>query len=227
MSTSYGSRSSISRPAGARGRRPAGGRAPCRMRAVCFARGRSNRLWTAATTRSSFASTASGRSSEPSSRMSTSTPLSSVIPSSSRVQPVDLGELLREPGRVEPVRDALTLRVVGDREVRRARAPCAASAMSRSVSCPSLALVCTCRSPLRSPSSTRSGSSPRARGLDLAAVLAQLRRDPRQADGGVDRLLRVAGDALVSPRNTPYSLILSPCSLRHAAHARCCAPSSR
>ena len=55
-----------------------------------------------------------------------------------------------------------------------------------------------------------------ARGLDLAAVLAQLGRDPGQPDGGVDRLLRVPGDALLAPEH-PVLVDLQIALLGHAA----------
>ena len=61
--------------------------------------------------------------------------------------------------------------------------------MSSSVSLPSDHVVCVCRSPRRSASSTSSGSVPFARSSELAAVLAQLRRDPVVPEEAVDVLL--------------------------------------
>ena len=69
-------------------------------------------------------------------------PLEQGDPVELAVQPVDLGDLLREARGVEPVRDALERwewSVIARYESPRA---VAASAMSRRVSRPSLALVC-------------------------------------------------------------------------------------
>ena len=73
----------------------------------------------------------------------------------------------------------------------------AASAIASMLSRPSVAVVCACRSPRRSRRSISAGSAPSFGGLELTVGLAQLGRDPRQAERGIDALLRLTGDAPV------------------------------
>ena len=73
----------------------------------------------------------------------------------------------------------------------------AASAIVRTSSLPSVSVLCMWRSPRRSARSIRRGSARRAGGVDLAAHLAQLRRNPVEAERGVDVFLALAGDAHV------------------------------
>ena len=98
------------------------------------------------------------------------------------VEAVDLVALPRQPQRIEAVRHGEAARVLGDGEVFAAPAPCAASAISRRLLWPSVALVCACRSPLQVGKFHQLRQASGARRLDLAAVLAQFRRDVGQAD---------------------------------------------
>ena len=58
-------------------------------------------------------------------------------------------------------------------------------------------MVCTCRSPRRSSQRDQLRQTPSPGRLDLAAILAQLRRNPGQADGGEHRFFCLAGDPLL------------------------------
>ena len=86
--------------------------------------------------------------------------------------------------------------MLGDGEVFAARAPCAASAISRRLSWPSVALGVGVQVAAQVGELHQAGQASVARRLDLAAVLAQLRRNEGQADAAVDRCLVLAGDAL-------------------------------
>ena len=75
--------------------------------------------------------------------------------------------------------------------------------LARCVLRPSEAVVCMCRSPWRSDCSSSAGTSP-GPSFELAAVLAQLGRDPRQPEALVDLLLgraaqRLAGRVVEDP----------------------------
>jgi len=113
--------------------------------------------------------------------------------------------------------------VVADRQVGKAVLP-RARAIASMPAVPSLQLVCACRSPARSRARSAPAGRPQRR-LDLAAVLAQLRRDPRQAQRLVDLLLGGAATVL-RPANSPYSFSFSPRSMA-SVRSGCCAPSSR
>jgi hypothetical protein len=77
-------------------------------------------------------------------------------------------------------------------------------------------------------SSTRSRQAAFQRGLDLAAVLAQLGRDERQAQGGVDRLLsRRRAVHVPSCRLSAYSLSERPRSRARRAQADVVQPGCR
>ena len=120
---------------------------------------------------------------------------------------LDVGERLvrRQPARY-PRRPA----VVGDEDVGVAALRAAAATSASTVWCPSVALVWQWRSPRMSSRSTSAGSRPDCAASISPAVLAQLGRDPRQADGRVDLLLGGAGDPRLPPGSlkTPYSEIL-------------------
>ena len=129
---------------------------------------------------------------------------------------------------VEPVRHRQRLAVVGDRDVARSPAARAAAAIVSRSSRPSVSVVCMCRSPRRSARSIRRGSVRAAAALDLAAVLAQFRRNPREAERVVDLLLAFAGHAVVVRDAKQTVLVqLQPDAGSRDRAARCCAPSSR
>ena len=91
------------------------------------------------------------------------------------VELVDFGPLLAEPSGVQPVDHRHPLRVVGDGDVLQA-ALLAAAAISSIVAVPSVHVLCMCRSPRMSPSSTSSGSSP-------ASAHSNSRRASRSSGG--------------------------------------------
>ena len=91
------------------------------------------------------------------------------MPREPPVEPVDLGPLLAEPLGVQAVDHRHPLRVVGDGDVLQSRGPWPPRPSPRCVARPSVQVLCMCRSPRMSSSSTSRGSSARRGPLELAA----------------------------------------------------------
>ena len=137
------------------------------------------------------------------------------------VRPASAAQLARAGASACSVGHALhgqQRRMIGHRVVAVPRRLAAADHLLSDAS-PSVRFVCVCRSPRTSASSTRSGQRPGECRFDLATVLAQGRRDPRQVQARVDLLLGLATRSAVSSStsNRPYSESLSPCSTRDHA----------
>ena len=118
-------------------------------------------------------------------------PLSSVMPSQLRIEAVDLVALFRQLHRIEPVGDGEAARVLGDRQVLQAqRLGRQRHVAQRVVAVGGLGMGMQVAPQVGQLTSL--GRRPRACRLDLAAVLAQFRRDVGQPDRAVDRFLAVA-----------------------------------
>ena len=76
--------------------------------------------------------------------------------------------------------------------------------------------MCTCRSPRTSSRRISGSGSPAVGPLDLAPVLAHRRRDERQPERAVDRLLRLRGDHLARLRVAEAVLVEQPAPLERA-----------
>ena len=135
------------------------------------------------------------RSSLPFSRMSSSTLFRTVNPWARAFHASIAFHCARSRLASSPMRHRHALRVIGDGAVRVARAPGTPRAISSSDASPSLSVVCIWRSPRISSSVTSVGRSCARAARDLAARLAQLGRDPVEAELGVDLLLGLARDA--------------------------------
>ena len=122
------------------------------------------------------------------------------------VEPADVLDLRAQLVGLHVVAEPVRGGVVGDRDVGVARARAPPPPSPRSCCGRPRPSEWQWSSPRMSSSSTSSGSLRVARGLELAAVLAQLRRDPVHAEQLVDlllgrarvrRLRRVVGDAVL------------------------------
>ena len=187
-----------------------------------------NAEWTEATTMSSAARQSSARSSEPSGLMSHSMPASSRTPTPSASTRADARGVRERAALVEAVGHRQRLAVIGDGDVlqpglarrHRHRPRCRPCRRSRWCACAGR------RADRRDRS--RRGSRTRGGGLDLAAHLAQLRRNPVEAERRVDVLLALAGDrGLVGDAEQPVLVQLEARGRSRGRAARCCAPSSR
>ena len=135
-----------------------------------------------------------------------------------RIEAVDLVALLRELQRIEAVRHGEAARVLGDGEVfqpeRLGRQRHVAQAV---VAVGGLGVRMQVAAQVGQFHQLRQASA--ARRLDLAAVLAQFRRDEGQADSAVAPIPRCLPAMRFVPRNTPYSLTFRPscCAMRRIA----------
>ena len=124
----------------------------------------------------------------PSGRMFASVPMRSSMPSMRSFERADALDLAAQLARVDVVAEAVRGGVVGDGDVLEPEVA-GGERHLLGVLRPSEASVWQCRSPRRSPELDQRGQRRRPLELQLAAVLAQLGRDPRQAEQRVDLLL--------------------------------------
>ena len=154
----------------------------------------------------------------PSARMSHSMPASSVKPAKRPFSARTRAACAQRARLVEAVGHRQRLAVVGDGDVLEPRAAAAAGHLLERVAAVGLGRVhVQVAAEVAARQQPRQRAAPRP--LDLAAVLAQLRRHPRQAERLVDRLLGLAGDPRSSvARRTARTR--SACQPRSIARSR-------